>query len=221
MRRNVVWVFDLDNTLHSANPHIFPHINRAMTAYLQAHLNIDEADAHALRQYYWHKYGATIQGLLRHHNIDPKHFLHQTHQLPELERMLLVQPGLRRMLKRLGGRKLIFSNSPEHYAQAVLKAMKIGHLFHDLFAIEDARYRPKPRPYGFWRVLKIIRTPPEHCVMIDDMLENLKTAKKLGMKTVWVSTSLKNPAYVNMTIRSVMEMPRRLRQFSMRDSNAN
>ena len=26
------WIFDLDNTLHDATPHIFPHINRSMTA---------------------------------------------------------------------------------------------------------------------------------------------------------------------------------------------
>ena len=32
------WIFDLDNTLHNATPHIFPHINRAMTAYLQQRL---------------------------------------------------------------------------------------------------------------------------------------------------------------------------------------
>ena len=45
MKFNRVWVFDLDNTLHNASPHIFPHINRAMTAYLQAHLGLDEAAA--------------------------------------------------------------------------------------------------------------------------------------------------------------------------------
>ena len=31
---NKVWIFDLDNTLHNATPHIFPHINSSMTAYL-------------------------------------------------------------------------------------------------------------------------------------------------------------------------------------------
>jgi len=40
-----VWVFDLDNTLHNATPHIFPHINRSMTAYVQQHLQLDEAEA--------------------------------------------------------------------------------------------------------------------------------------------------------------------------------
>ncbi|MGH8750138.1 MAG: HAD-IA family hydrolase, partial [Burkholderiales bacterium] len=59
---------------------------------------------------------------------------------------------------------------------------------------------------------------PQRCVMIDDTLENLKTAKRLGMQTVWVSTSRKSPAYVNMTLRSVMELPRRLKQLT-RDSH--
>jgi putative hydrolase of the HAD superfamily len=45
MSSNVAWIFDLDNTLHNATPHIFPHINRAMTAYLQQHLQLDEAAA--------------------------------------------------------------------------------------------------------------------------------------------------------------------------------
>ena len=35
MRRHLTWIFDLDNTLHDATPHIFPHINRSMTAYLR------------------------------------------------------------------------------------------------------------------------------------------------------------------------------------------
>ncbi|MEN9879697.1 MAG: hypothetical protein RIQ55_343, partial [Pseudomonadota bacterium] len=37
-RRAPVWVFDLDDTLHHATPNIFPHINRAMTAYIERHL---------------------------------------------------------------------------------------------------------------------------------------------------------------------------------------
>jgi acetylglutamate kinase len=38
------WIFDLDNTLHDARPHIFPHIDRSMTAYLAEHLDLG-ADA--------------------------------------------------------------------------------------------------------------------------------------------------------------------------------
>jgi len=71
-----VWVFDLDNTLHNATPHIFPHISRAMTGYLQTHLGLDEHSANALRIQYWHRYGATLLGLIRHHpEIDPDHWV--------------------------------------------------------------------------------------------------------------------------------------------------
>ena len=34
----LTWIFDLDNTLHDATPHIMPHINRSMTEYVQRQL---------------------------------------------------------------------------------------------------------------------------------------------------------------------------------------
>ena len=61
------WIFDLDNTLHDARAHIFPQMDRAMTAYVQRALGLDEAAAGALRQEYWRRYGATLLGLMRHH----------------------------------------------------------------------------------------------------------------------------------------------------------
>ena len=36
-----VWIFDLDNTLHDASVHVFPHLNQTMTAYLQRYLGLD------------------------------------------------------------------------------------------------------------------------------------------------------------------------------------
>ena len=109
MKFSRVWIFDLDNTLHNATPHIFPRINVAMTAYLKTHLGLDEAEATLLRRHYWQRYGATLIGLMRHHATDPRHFLRDTHRLPDLERLLIHEPGLRATLRRLPGRKLVFS----------------------------------------------------------------------------------------------------------------
>ena len=92
LKFNRVWVFDLDNTLHNASPHIFPHINRAMTSYLQVHLGLDEAAAGELRRHYWQRYGATLIGLMRHHATDPRHFLRATHDFPELGKMVVHEP---------------------------------------------------------------------------------------------------------------------------------
>ena len=205
-----VWVFDLDNTLHNATPHIFPHINRSMTAYLQQHLGLDEQAAGELRMHYWQRYGATLSGMMKHHGTRPGHFLWHTHQFPELQKMVLRRPRLRHVLKKLPGRKLVFSNAPYDYALAVLKLLRVDDLFDDVFAIEHARYHPKPQLAGFLRLLRKHRLNPARCVMLEDSVENLQAAKRLGMKTVWVDATSRNPAYVDVKIRDVMELPRTL-----------
>ena len=208
MKLSRVWVFDLDNTLHDASPRIFPHINRAMTLYLQEHLGLDEAAAVALRRHYWQRYGATLIGLMRHHATDPQHFLRATHDFPALGKMVVREPGLRATLTRLPGRKLVFSNSPVHYSLAVLDALGIADLFDDVFSIEHADYRPKPDSYGFLKLFRKNRVRARACIMVEDSLENLKTAKKLGMATVWVARAAGVPGYVDFSIRNLLQLPR-------------
>lgn len=208
MSGGYAWIFDLDNTLHNATPHIFPHINRAMTAYLQQHLQLDEAAAGALRRDYWQRYGATLLGLVRHHGTDPRHFLRQTHQFPDLERMVVHEPGLRHALRRLPGRKFVFSNAPVHYAREVLRVLGVADLFDAVFSIERARYRPKPDVHGFLRLCRAHHLRPRRCIMVEDTLENLRTAKRLGMKTVWISRAERKPGYVDLLVNGVTGLSR-------------
>ena len=203
-----VWIFDLDNTLHNATAHVFPHINRSMTAYLQEHLQLSEDEANALRMDYWQRYGATLSGLMKHHGTDPDHFLWQTHQFPDLSKMVLREPRLRRVLKLLPGKKVVYSNAPLHYAEAVLKLMHVDDLFDDVFSIEHARYAPKPQASGFRRLLRKHHLQAAQCVMVEDSLDNLQTAKRLGMRTVWVSDAIKVPSFVDVKLRDVLELPR-------------
>ncbi|MDH4216320.1 MAG: pyrimidine 5'-nucleotidase [Gallionella sp.] len=207
MMVRTLWIFDLDNTLHNATPHIFPHINRSMTAYLQRHLQLDEAAANALRMHYWQRYGATLSGLMRHHGTDPDHFLWHTHQFPGLPQMVLREPRLHHMLKALPGRKVVFSNAPQHYAHAVLKLLRIAGLFDDVMAVEHTRYRPKPDSFGFMRLMKKHGVKAAQCVMVEDSLENLRAAKRLGMRTVWVNAGTKGAPFVDVKIRDVMQLP--------------
>ena len=202
------WIFDLDNTLHNADPHIFPHLNRSMTAYLQTHLGLGGDDANAVRMRYWQRYGATLLGLIRHHDVEPAHFLRETHRFDELHRMVLRHPLLRPVLTRLPGRKLVFSNSPVHYSLAVLGLLRVADLFDDVFSIEHTGFQPKPDRRGFLRLLRKHRLHPRRCVMVEDSLANLRTAKRLGMRTVWISTAAKAPAHVDVSIRHVAQLPR-------------
>jgi len=201
------WLFDLDNTLHNASPHIFPHINRSMREYIERHLGVDEQEASRIRQTYWDRYGATLTGLVRHHGVDPRHFLHETHQFENLHRMVVFERGLKAMLQRLPGRKIIFSNAPRHYTEAVLRLAGIRHEFAAVYSIEQLRFRPKPAVSGFLRILRRERLDAKRCVMVEDSLANLVTAKRLGIRTVWVSAGLRRSTHVDVRLRRVTRLP--------------
>ncbi len=62
---------------------------------------------------------------------------------------------------------------------------------------------------GFRALLHAERLDPRRCIMVEDSLANLVTAKKLGMKTVWVSAGLRQSPYVDVRIGSVLQLPDR------------
>ena len=209
MKAGRVWLFDLDNTLHNATPHIFPHINRSMRQYIEQHLGLDQHQATRLRQDYWVRYGATLLGLMRHHGTDPRHFLWETHQFPDLKRMLVFAKPTLHMLRTLPGRKIIFSNAPRHYTDAVLEMTGLDRCFSAVYSVENVHFQPKPMLAGFHTLLRAEHLDPRRCIMVEDSLPNLVTAKKLGMKTVWVSAGLRRSPFVDVKINSVLQLPER------------
>ena len=203
-----VWIFDLDNTLHDANARIFPSMHEQINAYLRRHFGLDEEGANEMRRGFWTRYGTTLNGLMRHHGTDPHHFLAETHRFPELADMVVHENALRHALALLGGRKLVFSNAPRHYVEGVLRAIGVRRWFDAVYTIEDTRFRGKPAAHGFHLLLRKHDLDPYRCAFLDDSLENLRTAKRLGMSTVWVSREKRRLSYVDLRVQSVLELPR-------------
>jgi len=204
-----VWIFDLDNTLHDARPEIFPEMHRQIGAYVQRRFNVDAERADAIRRGFWQTYGTTLKGLMRHYGEDPRRYLRETHQFPELASMVVRENALKHAFARLGGRKLVFSNAPRHYVEGVLRTLGYGRYFDAVYTIESTRFQPKPAFQGFRLLLRAHDLAPHRCAMIDDTLENLRTAKRLGMSTVWVSPErARRVPYVDLRVASVSELPR-------------
>ncbi len=204
-----VWIFDLDNTLHDARPEIFPEMHRQINDYVQRRFSVDEAGANEIRRSFWSRYGTTLKGLMRHYGEDPHRYLRETHVFPELASMVVRDNALRHALGRLRGRKLVFSNAPRHYVDGVLKVLGYRRFFDAVYTIESTRFQPKPAFQGFRMLLRAHDLAPHRCAMVDDMLENLRTAKRLGMSTVWVSPDrAKRVPYVDLRVDSVAQLPR-------------
>ncbi|WP_028454756.1 pyrimidine 5'-nucleotidase [Chitinilyticum litopenaei] len=207
--RHPVWLFDLDNTLHEASRHAFPVIDAAMTHYLMQHLQLDQAGANQLRVHYWRRYGATLLGLRRHHpHIDPQHFLAASHPLDTLLREVHPMPGLRQTLQRLPGRKILFTNGPHAYAQAMLEALRISGEFSGIAAIDTLGLTPKPFSAAYRRLLRHFGLRASQCILVEDSVANLLPARKLGMRTIWLRRGHRQHPAADRTIRTLAELCR-------------
>lgn len=189
-RGRPVYLFDLDNTLHDASHAAFPHINRGMTDYIVEHLAVSEAQANEIRHRYWRRYGATLLGLVRHHAVSPSHFLAQTHALPGLEQRLRHHPHDLHALKRLPGRRVLLTNAPLAYTRRVIDTLGLTRHFHAIVAIEHLQMfkqiRPKPDARMLQAVAVRLKVPTSRCVLVEDTLDHQKSARRVGMKTVWM-----------------------------------
>ena len=201
-----IYIFDLDDTLHNASAHIFPVMNCAMTQYIMDELTLDEATAHELRKHYWRIYGATLKGLMRHHGVDAYHFLEKTHSEMDLPNMVITVKRLKSLIKSLPGRKCVFTNAPRAYAIRVLQIMDIEDCFELVFSVESTKFHAKPSVRGFQLLLKTLQAKPSNCIMLEDNLPALMTAKRLGMRTIWVTKKPQKPNFVDYRISSVLAL---------------
>lgn len=230
----LVWFFDLDDTLHDASHRVFGTIDRSMNAWLVANLAVDEAEANRLRTDYWHRYGATLLGLVKHHTIDVHAFLRETHsfaETPDLATLVRAERGLTDLFRRLPGRKVLLTNAPTLYAHGVLKQIGLAPHIRRRYAIEQMRirgsYRPKPSRAMLTALLAREKVRGSRAVLIEDSLPNLKSARAIGMRTVLVSgfasRAARLPAtqalamrrfrsaYVDLRVESVTQLIRRRR----------
>jgi putative hydrolase of the HAD superfamily len=192
--KHPVWLFDLDNTLHDASNAVFGEMHASIGDYVVRHVGVSPDEADRLRQRYWLRYGATLLGLVRHHGVPAAHFLAETHRLPGLEDRLRTSRHDLAALARLRGRKVIVTNAPRAYAMRVLTTLGLDRHFDQIVTIEDmsmfGALRPKPDARMFRRLAARLGVRPTRCVLVEDTLVHLKSARSLGMRTVWMQRYL-------------------------------
>ena len=203
------WVFDLDNCLYPASTELFALIDERMGAYIQRLLQCDPAEARRVQKAHFHAHGTTLAGLMAEHGVDPHEFLEDVHAIP-LDRVV-PDARLARGLGRLPGRKFVFTNGDAPYATRVLQAIGVHEHFGALHDIHASELKPKPNPHGYRLLCERFGIDPTRAVLVEDMAQNLRPAKALGMTTVWVDNGSErgnhdyDPAIVDLRITDVGE----------------
>ena len=179
------WVFDLDHTLYPPEVALFDQIKVLMTDYVSETLNVDRDEANRLRDLYWKSYGTTLAGLMAEHGIDPDPFLVAVHDIDFS--VLPKAPDLAVAIKALPGRKIVYTNGINSYANNVLRVRGLDGLFDAVYGVEHANYRPKPEQSAFEAVFALDGLPPEQGAMFEDDIRNLAAPHAMGMRTVHVA----------------------------------
>ncbi|MCW8859349.1 MAG: pyrimidine 5'-nucleotidase [Deltaproteobacteria bacterium] len=201
-------LFDLDNTLYPAERDLFSLIDVRINRYMEEVVEIEAENVDGLRRRYWQDYGATLQGLIRHHGINPEDYLDYVHAV-DVSSRLSHDLVLQAVLEDLQLPCYIFTNGSRCHVDRVVTALGLEGLFADVFDIRIADYQPKPNPGPYQQVLSKLAISGDQCIMVEDQPKNLKTAKQFGMKTVLVGAEKEHRqqlAYVDAQLEKTSEI---------------
>lgn len=149
-------LFDLDNTLYPAECNLFSLIDVRINRYMQEIVAIAPDQVDGLRRKYWQDYGTTLQGLIRHHVVNPEDYLDYVHDV-DVSSRLSIDAELRTALENLPVPSYIFTNGSRCHVDRVVTALGLDGLFVDVFDIRIANYQPKPNPGPYRQVLEKLR----------------------------------------------------------------
>jgi putative hydrolase of the HAD superfamily len=178
------WVFDLDNTLYPPSLNLWQQIDGRMRDFIARFLSITHEDAFRLQKEYYRRYGTSLRGLMMEHGLEPDEFLEYVHDIDHSA--LVPDPALGAALRRLAGRKLILTNGSRGHARAVLAALGLDDVFHDVHDIVAAKFAPKPTAEAYDLFLQTHGVDPRAAAMFEDLARNLQVPHLLGMTTVLV-----------------------------------
>lgn len=198
------WVFDLDNTLYSADSNLFAQIDVKMGEFIAQYLEVSLERARYLQKNYYRQYGTTLSGLMKVHNMEPTAFLDYVHDI-DLE-PVPEHPELAEAIDALPGRKFIFTAGSRRHAENVAGKIGVLHLFEDIMDIVDTSFVAKEQAEAYDAFLRRHNVAPAQAAMFEDMPHNLLPAHMLGMTTTLVHSSyLDHP--VQLKIREWQEPP--------------
>tara|TARA_B100002049_G_scaffold83939_1_gene61932 strand:- start:146 stop:817 length:672 start_codon:yes stop_codon:yes gene_type:complete len=178
------WIFDLDNTLYSGETRVFEQVDKRMSKYISEKLNVSILEAKEIQKNYFYKYNTTLNGMMKNHKIEANEFLEFVHDI-DIDFLKKDMP-LGEELRKLEGKKIIFTNGSKKHALNVTQRIGIDQYFDDIFDIVDCNFIPKPKMEPYKKLVEKHKIDPNLCVLIEDIARNLKPAYEMGMKTVWI-----------------------------------
>lgn len=196
----ITFFFDIDNCLYPKSYKIHEIMSELIDAYFQTHLGLTRDDAYDLHQRYYKDYGLAIEGLVRHHKVDPLEYNEKVDDALPLDDIIKPNPELRQLLLDIDRSKVrlwLFTNAYITHGQRVVKLLGVDDLFEGITYC-DYSNPPlvcKPSREMYDKAMKESgASEVSRCYFVDDSLINARGAKEYGWKAAHlVEPSVKGP----------------------------
>ena len=205
MQSGTILLLDIDNTLYARSCGIVDRIDKLIDRYLVERMRFPPAEVTPIRRALRASHGTTLRGLMHRHGIDPDDYLAFVHAI-DVTGILALDHGLQAMLRRIALPKVAVTNGSTAHAHAVLDCLGVRAEFLHVYALEQLAYVPKPFPEAFQAVLDHLPARAEDCILVEDSLPNLVTARQLGMRTVHVADGEVPPDVADVVIPSILHL---------------
>ncbi|KAI1265554.1 pyrimidine 5-nucleotidase [Xylariaceae sp. FL1019] len=196
----VVFFFDIDNCLYPRSTKVHDLMAALIDEYFAKHLGLPEEEAIRLHHEYYKNYGLAIEGLVRHHQIDPLEYNAKVDDALPLEGIIKPNPELRKMLETIDTSKVklwLLTNAYVTHARRVVKLLGIEDLFEGLTYCDYSEIPIvcKPHVNMYHKAMKEAGVEKmKDCFFVDDSYQNCVSSQNLGWTTAHlVEEGLKVP----------------------------
>ncbi|KAJ6160847.1 Dynactin [Penicillium chermesinum] len=178
------------NSTNDSRPVFFFDIDNCVHKFFVKHLNLTSEDAHMLHQKYYKEYGLAIEGLTRHHKIDPLEFNREVDDALPLDNILKPDPKLRKLLERLDTSKVkpwLLTNAYITHGNRVIRLLGLEGIFEGITYCDYGQLPLvcKPSQAMYAKAEKEAGAPStDQCYFVDDSHLNCTHAQARGWCTV-------------------------------------
>lgn len=186
MRRFENYVFDLDATLYQDNGEVEADCERLVDEFFRLRLGFSAQEAARQREIILQRYRYEAQAVENMYAVPEKEFMDYICNTAVAH--LPQNPELEKLLRRLSGRRLIFTDSTVGHVNDTLAQIGVNPRAFD--AVCDAErngFLFKFQKEAFENFFRIFKVNPRESVIFEDSLRNLKVAASFGMTTVLIS----------------------------------
>ncbi|KAJ9636988.1 putative suppressor of disruption of TFIIS [Knufia peltigerae] len=181
-----IFFFDIDNCLYPNSKNVHDHMALLIDKYFIKHLDMSTEEASRLRRLYYKDYGLAIEGLSRHHKVDPLDFNREVDDALPLDDLLTPDAETRAILESFDKTKVkmwLFTNAHITHGRRVVKLLGIEDLFEGITYCDYSQTPlvPKPLPEMYEKALREAGAASDtEIYYVDDSFLNCQAAYERG-----------------------------------------